>query len=193
MEAFLHQVLPLILPSDCTFQVHNFGNKQRLLRRLEGRLQGYSYWLPPEYRIIILLDRDRDDCYDLKYQLESATARAGLRSRALYGGGHWQVAPRIVIEELEAWYFGDWEAVRAAYPKIPSSVPPRYRASDAITGGTWEAFEREMRKHGYFKGGLRKREAAQAIGQYIDPDRNTSHSFAVFRDAVREATCQATP
>jgi hypothetical protein len=25
------------------------------------------------------------------------------------------VVNRLAIEELEAWYFGDWEAVRAAY------------------------------------------------------------------------------
>jgi hypothetical protein len=188
MEAFLQRALPIILPQDCTFEVHDFHDKKRLLCKLDSRLRGYAKWLPPEIRIIILLDRDREDCYELKYQLELAIAKAGLRSRALAGSSDWQVAPRIVIEELEAWYFGDWEAVRAAYPRTQSTVPPRYRTADSITGGTWEAFERQMRKHGYFRGGLRKVEAAQAIGQHMDPDRNTSHSFRVFRDVLREAT-----
>lgn len=45
----------------------------------------------------------------------------GLRTGA--GGAPWQLVNRIAIEELEAWYFGDWEAVRTAYPRIPSTIP----------------------------------------------------------------------
>lgn len=192
MEAFLSKALPVILPNDCTFRIHTFQGKRNLLAKLDAHLRGYAKTLTPESRIVILIDRDRDDCYDLKHKLESAVIQAGLRSRATSDGNNWQVAPRIVIEELEAWYFGDWEAIRTAYPRALPTIPPRYRTADAITGGTWEAFEREMRKYGYFKGGLRKVEAARAIAIHIDPDRNTSHSFGVFRDAIREAAaCNA--
>ena len=97
---------------------------------------------------------------------------------------------RIAVEELEAWYFGDWQAVCAAYPRVSPNTPrqARYRDPDAIAGGTWEAFERILQQHGYFKPGLAKVQAAAAIGQQIDPARNRSHSFAVLRDAIAEAT-----
>jgi hypothetical protein len=29
-----------------------------------------------------------------------------------------QVLNRIVVEELEAWFFGDVQAIRQAYPKV---------------------------------------------------------------------------
>ena len=187
MQAFLEEALPVMLPADCTFRVHPSPGKDALLRNLDNRLRGYARWLPPDFRIIILIDRDRDDCHKLKRTLEEAAARAGLRSCSTAGEGDWQVATRVVIEELEAWYFGDWDAVKAAYPGVSGDLPRRYRGPDAVTGGTWEAFERMLQRAGYFKGGLRKMEAAQAVGQHIDPRRNTSDSFAVFRDAVLEA------
>jgi len=89
------------------------------------------------------------------------------------------------IEELEAWFFGDWDAVRACYPKVPSiESKKKYRNPDAIKGGTWEALEKVLQSSGYFPGGLRKIEAAGAIAAKMDPSRNTSKSFCVFRDAV---------
>ena len=96
---------------------------------------------------------------------------------------------RIAIEELEAWYFGDWPAVCAAYPKVSAHVASKagYRDPDSIAGGTWEAFERVLQRHGYFRGGLAKIEAARALGAAIDPARNRSVSFGRLRDAVLEA------
>jgi hypothetical protein len=89
---------------------------------------------------------------------------------------------------LEAWYFGDWEAVRAAYPGVVPTATRKvtYRGADNIAGGTWEVFERLLQRAGYFRTGLRKREAARAIVPHLDPARNTSHSFLVFREAVLE-------
>ena len=188
MQAFLHQTLPAMLPSDCTFQVHDFRDKRRLLHNLDNRLRAYAKWLMPELRIIILIDRDGDDCHELKQRIESIVAGAGLRSPSTSDADTWQIATRIVTEELEAWYFGDWEAVHAAYPRVRGNLSRSYRNPDDIKGGTWEAFERLLKRHGYFASGLRKVEAAQAIGRHIDPDRNTSQSFRVFRDALREAT-----
>jgi hypothetical protein len=137
---------------------------------------------------VVVVDRDDEDCLELKQRLEAAAQRAGLRSRSR-AGEPWQLVNRIAIEELEAWYFGDWPAVRAAYPRLPATVPnqQRYRDPDAIAGGTWEAFERILQRRGYFKGGLRKIEAARTLGGVVDPVRNRSHSFCRFRDAVLEA------
>ena len=187
MEAFLRAVLPKLL-DDTHFTIHAFRGKDHLLKRLPSRLNGYARWIPPDYRIIVLVDRDDEDCNQLKAQLEQMASNAGLATRSQPVGGQFTVLNRIVIEELEAWYFGDWQAVQNAYPKVRSTIPkqPRYRDPDAIQGGTWEHFERVLRRSGYYKSGLPKIEAAQSIGPFVDPENNRSHSFQCFRGALRE-------
>ena len=187
MEAFLRVVLPRILGAT-QFEIRPFQNKDQLLKHLPSRLQGYAKWIPEDYRIVVLADRDSEDCEQLKAQLEQMALDAGLATRSQPAGGQFTVINRIVIEELEAWYFGDWQAVQKAYPGVSQSIPvqPRYRDPDAIQGGTWEHFERILRRAGYYKNGLRKIEAAQTIGPLIDPENNRSHSFQCFRDALRE-------
>jgi hypothetical protein len=190
MEMFLRALMPRLLPQDRSFEVHPFQGKSDLLGKLEDRLRAYSKWLPDDWRIVVIVDRDNDDCKDLKRRLDEMARHVGLRTPTRQGNNPpWQVVNRIAIEELEAWYFGDWVAVREAYPRVPSSVPQKqgFRDPDAITGGTWEAFERVMQKHGYFAGGLTKMEAARSIGARIDPSRCSSQSFARFRDAIMEA------
>ncbi len=189
MEAFLQGLLPRLLPAGCSFEIRVFRGKRDLMRQLESRLRGYRSRPFDEFRLIVMVDRDQDDCRTLKAQLEDAAGGAGLRTRSQSSGDRWQVVNRIVVEELEAWYFGDWEAVRSAFPRVSSTVPNqrRYRRPDAIRGGTWEAFERVLQRHGYFRTGLRKIEAARNIAPKIDPERNSSPSFATFRDALVEA------
>lgn len=189
MEAFLRALLPRLLPQDRTFEIHAFQGKTDLLSQLEARLRGYAAWLPADWRVVVVVDRDDDDCHVLKHQLEAMARRAGLRTRTRAGNAPWQIVNRIAIEELEAWYFGDWAAVRSAFPRASAKVPRRqgFRDPDAIGGGTWEAFERVMQAHGYFKGGLAKMEAARAIGAHVDPARSSSKSFRTFSDAIAEA------
>ena len=187
MEAFLGQVLPRMLPEDSTAAIRTFNGKPDLLRKISSRFRGYRRWLPENYRIVVLVDRDNDDCRALKCALERAADDAGLITRKKAGGEAWQVANRIVIEELEAWYFGDWTAVRSAYPRVSDDTPRRanFRDPDAIVGGTAEAFERVLRRHGHYAAGLSKFDAAQRIGPHIDPMQNRSRSFASFRDVLR--------
>ena len=190
MEAFIGSLLPRILTVDRTYEVHAFQGKSDLLRNLPMRLRGYRRWLPADWRLVVLVDRDADDCQELKEKLESIAGESGLTTRTSAGGGPWQVANRVVIEELEAWYFADWEAVRDAYPRLPANVDQkaRYRNPDAIRGGTWEALERIMQQHGYFRTGLRKVEAARAVGKHVDAQRNRSRSFSRFFDVITEAS-----
>lgn len=187
MEAFLSVLLPRLLACDRTFVVHPFDGKSDLMKKLGERLRGYAKWLPPDWRIVVIVDRDDDDCKQLKKQMDSAAAKAGLRTRS--SAPNWQIVNRIAVEELEAWYFGDWTAVRQVYPRVSATIPNKasFRDPDAIAGGTWEAFERILRKSGYFSSGLRKREAARALAAVLDPSRCVSPSFIAFRDAIVEA------
>lgn len=189
MEAFLRALLPRLLPQGRTFDVRVFQGKSDLLGKLADRLRGYAKWLPDDWRIVVVVDRDDDDCMQLKQRLEAIAGQAGLRTRARAGRAPWQLVNRIAIEELEAWYFGDWPAVKAVFPRVSANVPnqQKYRDPDGIAGGTWEAFERVMQQHGYFKQGLRKIEAARVLGGLIDVQRSRSPSFFHFRQAILEA------
>lgn len=188
MAAFLQEFLPDHLP-DISVQIHPYRGKGDLLANLENRLRGYAGWLPTDWRIFVLVDRDDDDCHQLKQRLESIASRAGLLTRRQAAGSPYQVVNRIVIEELEAWYFGHPEAVCAAYPRVNPNVfrHRRYRNPDAIAGGTWEAMQRVLKGAGYFKGGLLKVEAARNIAIHIVPERNCSPSFKVFYKAILDA------
>ncbi len=79
----------------------------------------------------MIVDRDDDDCEALKRKMESFAIEAELATRIRRKNGQYFVVNRIAVEEREAWYFGDWEA-----------------------------FERLLKKVGYYKTGLRKVEAA---------------------------------
>ena len=188
MEAFLNELLPRLLSQYQSFHVHPFQGKPDLLNTIESRLRAYAKWLPQNWRIIILVDRDEDDCQKLKSRLEAMVARSGLQSRTQVGPEGWQVVNRIVVEELEAWYFSDWTAVRNSYPRVPLNIPnkPRYRNPDSIKGGTWEKFESILQSCGYYKSGLPKIEVARTLGKDIDPQRSNSHSFTLFYDSITE-------
>lgn len=189
MEAALRVLLPRMVQGAST-AIRQHQCKADLLARLPERLRGYAAWLPDTSRIIVLIDRDDDDCRRLKARLEQMARQAGLKTRSATRRGPYTIINRVVIEELEAWFFGDWEAVRRAYPKVNATVPSqaKYRNPDAIKGGTWEALERLLQAGGYFKTGLRKIELARAVAEHMDPDRNTSQSFQAFRMALREMT-----
>lgn len=187
-EVFLRQLLPRLIGGEATFNVYPSQGKEDLLRHLPARLRGYANWLPKQWRVVVVVDRDDEDCEALKEMLENAAAQAGLKTRTR-SQALWQVANRIAIEELEAWYFGDWEAVCAVYPKVPKTYVEKapYRDPDRIAGGTSEAFARVMQRSGYFPSGLSKTEVARALGTQIEPARNRSRSFRVLCETLLEA------
>jgi len=183
----LDNLLPSILGEDVEFEIQAYQGKDHLLSKLPSHLKGYQQWLPDDWRIVVLIDEDREDCIKLKQQLEDIAADVGLVTKTAAGTDRpFQVLNRLVIEELEAWFFGDVEAICAAYPRISRNLAQqaKYRNPDAVSGGTWEALERELKKKGYHPGGLSKLVAAREISQHMNPERNTSHSFQLFRDGL---------
>jgi len=184
----LEILLPKIIGVNITFRIIEFQGKQDLLTNLPNRMRGYARWLPADYRIVVLIDEDRQNCHQLKQQLETAAVMAGLITRTNVTPGHtFQVLNRIAVEELEAWYWGDFEALRLAYPRLPVSLPQRqaYRNADAIGGGTAEALERELQRVGYHKTGLAKIQAARDIAPHMNPPQNRSKSFQIFCEGLR--------
>ena len=187
VEAALLNLLPKILGESASFEIHPFQCKTDLISKLPERLRSYAKWLPNDRRIVVLVDEDRSDCQLLKEIMEKAARDAGLVTRTM-NDSRFKVLNRIAVEELEAWFFGDVSAINQAYPKVPETLGSRskYHDPDSIKGGTWEALERELKRAGYFPGGLRKIEAAKTISALMQPDRNSSKSFQMFRDGLRE-------
>lgn len=186
MATALGVLIPRIIDNrQCALKIIDHGSKQALLGHLPARLQGYARWRNPALRVLVLVDRDDDDCHRLKARLEEASAAAGLYSKTRPGpGGRFRIVNRIVVEELESWFFGDVAALAAAYPGFPTSLPKReaFRDPDAIRGGTWEALLRVLKKSGHYAASSRlpKIEVARRVAEHMDPGRNRSASFHAF-------------
>jgi len=180
--AFFANFLPKIVPEGMTWKLIPFQGKADLLSNLEKRLKGYAAWLPEDWRIVVLVDEDREDCTKLKAKLETAAKAAGLTTKSRAKRGSFTVLNRIAVEELEAWFLGDVEGLRAAYPGVPASLGSRenFRDPDAVPGGTWEALERVLQRAGHFQGGLGKIELARTMARHMEPTRNRSRSFQQF-------------
>ena len=187
MEETLKIVVPRIIGNrDVPYKIIEHGSKQKLLRDLPKRLAGYARRIPREdLRILVLIDRDSDDCRRLKARLENIAKENQLPTKSSPApDGRFRVVNRIVVEELEAWFFGDVPALCRAYDSIPASLADRreFRNPDAIAGGTWEKLRHVLQRAGYFTGtpSLPKCEVARRIAQYMEPQRNSSQSFRQF-------------
>ncbi|WP_171974859.1 hypothetical protein [Leptolyngbya sp. 'hensonii'] len=97
----------------------------------------------------------------------------------------------LAIEEGEAWYLGDIDAIKAAYPEAKDAVLNSY-ANDDICG-TWEKLAdavfpggaQSLSKQGWSVVGKEKMAWAENIAPHMDIDRNQSPSFCYFRDKLR--------
>ena len=187
-EIVLNEIIPRILEDETTFKIHDFRGKSNLIKNLPNRMKGYGNIIKhqDDLKIVILIDKDNQNCQELKQILEEVAAKAGLTTPST--SNNFQVLNRIVVEELEAWFFGDIKALRKAYPKVPENLTQRrsYRIPDEIKGGTWEALERILSSAGYYqKGFMPKTEVARNIAPFMNPELNSSKSFQVFRDGLK--------
>lgn len=187
-EATLKNLLPKIC--DVSHSIHSYNGKHDLLRKLSQRLSGYKKWIPSDYKIVVLIDKDGDDCKRLKKKLDRIAIAAGFVTKSSAQGRNFQILNRLAIEELEAWFFGDVQALIKAYPAIPANLDKkaRYRNPDAIRGGTWEQLEKVLQKAGFFSAGLQKVKAASEISKHMVPERNQSKSFQVFVSGLKIIT-----
>lgn len=197
-EAALAALLPRIVGDDITWKLYPHQGKHNLLAQLPAKLRAYRSWLPDDWRIVVLLDNDTDDCAHLKNRLDTIAHEAGLTTRTNAAPtATMHILNRIAIEELEAWFFGDIDALRAAYPKLPANLQRRepYRNPDAIRGGTCETLLRELQRAGYYQNlkHLPKIETARSIAQHMHPDRNRSHSFQTFCQGLSTLIAQPKP
>lgn len=167
------------IPSNDSFSTTD-ARKRILLNRLPAILKGYAK-TPGIDAIVVLVDSDRKDCSRFLKELQSIASMSG----------HPNTLFRIAIEEVEAWYLGDHEAIKAAYGKARLHLLKGYD-QDSVCG-TWELLadivhpggSAAIKRRGWPLPGQLKHEWAENIGPFLCEDRNVSPSFKKFCEGVR--------
>ena len=154
--------------------------KRILLDQLPRLLQGYGKTLGID-AVVVVLDTDRRDCKDFLRELKALAGRCHPAPRTVF---------RLAIEETEAWYLGDREALLTAYPRAKREVLDRDEQDSAC--GTWELLAdavypggvAAIKKMGWPLPGQIKHEWAEKIGPHMGLHHNQSPSFGKFRDGL---------
>lgn len=187
-EEALKHIVPKIVRGRATFRVIDYGSKPKLLKNLPDRLKAYAARIDrgEDLKLLVLIDRDDDDCRELKARLERMAMEAGLRTKSASGlRGSFVIVNRLAIEELEAWFIGDGDALRAAFPRVRSfERKATFRDPDAVRGGTWEALHRLLKRHGIYPGVYPKIDAARRIAPHMNVSANRSISFRAFHEGL---------
>lgn len=160
--------------------------KRILLDQLPRILRGYGN-TPGIDAVVVVLDSDRRNCVTFLTELK-ALAACNPAPNTLF---------RLAIEEVEAWYLGDRQALQTAYPRAKADVLGHY-AQDSVCG-TWEILadavypggSAAINKIGWPLSGQLKYEWAEKIGPLLQPDRNLSVSFGKLRDGLRRLVAGA--
>jgi len=157
-----------------------------LLHNFPSKLRAYGKGMLESEAVVLLVDLDdRRDCVVFKSELNSVLGFCEKQPNLLI---------RIAIEELEAWYFGDENAIKQAFPKYSKNVVNSY-VQDSQEG-TWEKLANAVHPGGLAKlmgGGKRslrileqKKRWTVQIVPYMDVENNQSPSFRCFRDGIRK-------
>ena len=197
-EQLLQVLLPQILGNQGnphTWRVHSYKGigrlpqglistadpaKRILLDQLPRLLRGYGR-TPGIDAIVVILDTDKHDCVTFLQELKSVAGACGVGSTTLF---------RLAIEEMEAWYLGDRNALLRAYPKAKTDILNRYIQDSACN--TWELLadalhsggSAAVKKAGWPLAGQLKHEWALKVGPRMLIDQNASPSFCKLRDGL---------
>ncbi len=164
MKALLDCLLPRLMPGIQFICVPHEG-KQDLEKSIPRKL---AAWREPDTRFVIVRDNDGGDCSLLKRRLTRLCVEAR-RPDALV---------RIACQELEAWYFGDPEAMSRAFGNQTLKdvgKKARYRDPDAIKKPSREI----LRLIPEFQ----KISGARRMGEQLGRD-NGSRSFRVLMNGI---------
>ena len=154
--------------------------KRILLDQLPRILRGYGN-TPGIDAVVVVLDSDRQDCVAFLAELKALVANCNPAPNTMF---------RLAIEEMEAWYLGDRQALQTAYPRAKAAVLDGY-VQDSVCD-TWELLadavypggSAAIKKAGWPLPGQVKCEWAEKIGPLLEPARNVSPSFRKLRDGL---------
>jgi hypothetical protein len=164
MEALLNGILPKIIGNE-EYKLIPHEGKNDLLRSIPKKLK---CWTLPNTKFVIVHDQDNNDCVSLKGKI-SEICRPYKKD----------VLIRIVCRELEAWYFGDLEAVEKAYNQDLKKLKNQKRYSDPdLIIDPKEVLKRMVP-------GMMQIDGAKRISKHMEIKKNKSHSFQVFVSGVQ--------
>lgn len=161
--------------------------KRILLDRLPKVLKGYGN-TPGIDAVVVVLDSDQRDCVAFLSELRAIAATSSPVPVTMF---------RLAIEEIEAWYLGDRDALLKAYPRAKRNVLDKYM-QDSICS-TWELLADAvhpggsvaLKKAGWPLPGQIKHEWAEKIGPLMQIDKNQSPSFGKLRDGLTRLSTSA--
>ncbi len=156
-------------------------SKRALLDQLPRLIKGYGKSAGVD-AVVVVVDSDRRDCKAFLGELKNLALECHPAPNTLF---------RLAIEEMEAWFLGDRQALLAAYPRAKSDVLQRYK-QDSVCG-TWELLADAIHpggsvailKAGWPLPGQVKHEWAEKIAPRMNVEHNLSPSFCKFRDGLR--------
>jgi hypothetical protein len=154
--------------------------KRALLNQLPRLLSGYGK-TPGIDAVVVVVDNDERDWKVFLGELKALLTKCDPAPNTIF---------RLAIEEMEAWYLGDRQAILAAYPKAKMAVLDSYEQDS--TCGTWECLadavypggSAAIRKAGWPLPGQVKHQWADAIARHMNVEENKSPSFAKFRNGI---------
>lgn len=164
MMVLLDGLLPRLFPG-LSFHCLPHEGKQDLDQSIPRTLRR---WREPGVRFVVVRDNDGADCHALKRNLVDL---CGPRTR--------DTLVRIACQELEAWYFGDPEALAQAFgdERLRGlGAKRRFRDPDAIV--------QPARALEQFVPEFQKVSGARRMASRLRRDGNASRSFQVFVEGV---------
>ena len=182
-EEALKVLTPKVTSKHCSPHISSFHGKKDMLKGLQGRFRGYAK-RGFDHSVIVLIDQDRDDCSDLKSKIEKLAQDCGLLLPNSSKNPK-QVAIRIAMTELEAWFLGDPAAVNMAFSKVRETDLHIKGSVDKVPDPA-KRLERVLQRRGYYRTGMPKLQVARLVAEHMDPCKNRSPSFRLLMRTLRE-------
>ena len=198
----LEVLIPKLIPADATYNIHSYKGigrippnmkdatdpaKRILLTNLPKLLKGYGKTFQgygADYRaaVVLVCDLDNKVLDEFLAELNGVLDACNPRPETRFC---------LAIEEGEAWFLGDLDAVRRAYRHADRGVLWSY-VNDSICG-TWEKLAdavysggaKALEKKGWRAIGAEKMRWAIEISPHMDVEANQSPSFCHFRSEIR--------
>lgn len=189
-----------IISNNNTYTIHSYkgigrlpkglkpGNdpqKRILLDQLPKLIKGYGKTFAGynDYSavVIVVLDLDDKDLGSFEAELNLMIDSCTPKPETYFC---------FAIEEGEAWFLGDIDAIKSAYPNAKNSILRSY-VNDSICG-TWEKLADaiypggsvSLKNEGWMKVGKTKSEWAEKITPHFDIYNNKSPSFCFFKNRL---------
>ncbi len=165
MKILLDGLLPRLFPG-LSFLCLSHEGKHDLEKSIPRKLQA---WREPGVCFAIIRDNDNDDCKRLKTTLHEQCDK----------GGRPDTLIRIACQELEAWYFGDADALADAFGKESIRnirYKAKYRDPDSV--------QRPSAKLEKLIPEFQKVSGARLMAQRLTREHNRSVSFRVSMDGI---------